>query len=394
MSVDSKFLKEIDSVVSVQQELSTLKGIEKQELRYYLASRKEDLDYGGNYFVSFNLPYSSSYFGTGTTLSKTYPELQQLNVDEIIVIPIPPVYYSELIDGRTITFTCPQISASDSQINMSAITIYSSTYTGDNILKHESSPLVGDNIAFLFADAINKPYTGFTRSDIGEVIDNSSSTTWGYGTENNYQNRPSAVMYKEVQDFYNTDKRTGHYSVSVPTNYPDNRAGYNYDVPVGFAVLDEGFLVLTHTAITSNFPWYSGYTQDGVHPTDLSVQTLKNIYFTGETNAMVSLEPNGPPEGAPISSLTFKDINTMLKTTAVCIGLPREFYISNNHTWNYADAIVNLNEETGYINFDPVYISELGLYNEENELIAIAKTSEPVEKDYTSVVTFNVNIEF
>ena len=199
-------------------------------------------------------------------------------------------------------------------------------------------------------------------------------------------------MYKEVQDFYNTDTRTGNYSVPVPTNYPDGRAGYNYDVPVGFAALDEGFLIITHTGLTTNFPWYSGFTQNDQQVTSLNIDVLKDIYFTGSTT--VDLMPLGPESLSDISFLTFKDVNTAFRTTAVCLGLPREFYISNNPTWDRTRAVVNLNEETGFISFESLYITELGLYNEENELIAVAKTSVPVEKDYTSVVTFNVNIDF
>lgn len=390
MPVDSKFLKKIDSLISVQQEKLVLKEIEKKELTYSLCDRDNTSDYGGNYFPSFGLPYTSGYFGTGCTMSKRYPELQQLNVDRIILIPVPSAYYSELIDGRTITLTLPQIGAGNTQATMSAVTIYSSTYTGDEILKYESSPLVGNNVAFLFCDAINKPYTGKSRSDIGEIVDDSKQTTWGYQLE--YQDRPAAVMYKEVQDFYNTDTRTGQYAVKVPSNYPDGRAGYNYDVPVGFAALDEGFLIITHTGLTTNFPWYSGFTQNDQQVTSLNIDVLKDIYFTGSTTA--DLTPLGPESLSDVSFLTFKDVNTAFRTTAVCLGLPREFYISNNPTWDRTRAVVNLNEETGFISFESLYITELGLYNEENELIAVAKTSAPVEKDYTSVVTFNVNIDF
>lgn len=389
MSVNKKFLKKIDSLINVQQEKVTKRAVFGKDLTFSLCDRNETGDYGGNYFPSFNLPYDASYFGTGTTLSKRYPELQQLNVETIILVSIPASYYSELIDGRTIEFNCPQDNPGASMTGMSSITIYSSTYTSDSVLKYESSPLLGNNVAFLFADAINKPYTGKTRSDTGQEIENSSSTTWGFGLEP--KDRPGAVMYKEVQDFYNTDTRTGNFSVQVPSNYPDGRAGYNYDIPVGFASLDEGFLIITHTGITSNFPWTSGFTQDDIQVTSTTLPNLKNIYFTGTTD---DLNPLGPDFNSNAAQVDFKDLNTAFRTTAVCLGLPREFYISNNPTWDRERAIVNLNEESGFISFEPIYITELGLYNEENELIAIAKTSEPVEKDYTSVVTFNVNIDF
>lgn len=392
MPIDTKFLKPIDSLIEVQQEKSILRLVAAQDLTFSLCDRNDTTDYGGNYFVSFNLPFQSAYFPTGCTLSLRYPELQQLNVDQIIVAAIPPTAYSELIDGRSIVMNVPQRGGSDMG-HMSAITVYSSTYTGDDILKYESSPLVGSNVAFLFADAINIPYTGQSTSDIGDIIDHAGTNTWGYGLDN--LKRPSATAWKEVEFTYNTDKRPGRYAVNVGATYPDGRAGYNYDVPIGFVTLDEGFVILTHTAVTQNFPWESGYTQNGSQvPLILSAdpQYLKNIYFTGVT--MAGLEPKGPPVGEDAAAFEFNDIDTAFKITAVCLALPREFYISNNPTWNKEDAIVNINEDSGFISFESLYVTELGLYNVDNELIAIAKTSEPVEKDYTSVISFNVDIEF
>ena len=396
MAIDPKFLKPIDSLIEAQQEKNIIAGVSSSDLMYSLCDRNDPFDYGSNYFLSFNLPFAQSYFPTGCTLSLRYPELQQLNVDQIIVAPIPPSTYSELIDGRTVTMNVPQFTGTSS--NLSAITLYSSTYTGDNVLKYESNPLIGSNVAFLFSDAINRPYTGLSTSDIGDVINHAGTNSWGYGLSvNDFLKKPSATAYKEVEFTYNTDKRIGNFSVPVDSTYPNGRAGYNYDVPVGFIALDEGFVVLTHTAITSNFPWTSGYTQSGsqvssadVYPRNLNV--LKNIYFTGISNGDMGVL--GPKTNDPCSSIEFFNIDTAFKITAVCLALPRQFYISNNPTWNKASAIVNLNEDSGFISFDPLYISELGLYNRDNELVAVAKTSVPVDKDYTSVVTFDVAIEF
>ena len=395
MQVDPKFLKKIDSLIEVQQEQNVLISVENSNLKYSLCDRNDANDYGANYFISFQLPYLQSYFSTGSTMSKRYPELQQLNVDKIIVAQIPPNFYSELIDGRTVTMYLPQRGGS-SQLAMSSVTLYSSTYTGDQVLKYESSPLLGGNIAFLFSDAINIPYTGNSTSDTGDLVDHSENTTWGYGlTPTQYLQKPSATSWKEVDLTYNTDTRVGKYSVPVPTNYPDGRAGYNYDVPVGFITLDEGFVVITHTGLTSNFPWESGYTSSNVAvtaPYSADTNYLKNIYFTGTTGA--DLRPLGPNIAEPASFIQFFDVNTSFKITAVCLALPTEFYISNNPTWNKDLAVVNINEQTGFVSFDPLYVTELGLYNRDNELVAVAKTSEPVQKDYTGVITFNVDVNF
>lgn len=386
MVIDPKYTKAVSSTLTVQTEESDLKDVFGGSLKFTLCDRTVTSDRKGSYFVSFNLPTLATELGTASTLSSFYPELQQLNVDQIVIVPIPASEYSEFIDGRTITMNVPQNGGTFPVL--SSITLYSSTYTSDKPLKFETSPLLGDNIVFLFSDSINKPYTGLTINEIGITTTHSGKTTWEPDTSN-FLRRPSAVQYLEVKRYLDvnhvaTDTRTGHYAVPVGSSYPDNRAGYNYDVPCGFAVLDKGYVVLTHTAITSNIPWSSGLTQNAApYVEDSQVSGKTNIYFTGVTST-----------SDQAAELIFNDINTSFKTTAVCLALPREFYISNNPTWNREKAIAALDEETGVISFDAIEITEVGLYNSLAELIAVAKLSEPYRKTYTNLFNFTIDIEF
>lgn len=385
MVVDPKYTKAVSSTLTVQTEESDIKDLFGGDLGFTLCDRDLISDKKGNYFVSFNLPTSSSDFDTASTVSKLYPELQQLNVDRIVMTQIPPSYYSEFIDGRSITFKVPQNGGTFPIL--SSITLYSSTYTSDKILKSETNILLGDNVAFLFSDEINTPYTGQTINEVGVTISQAANTTWN-PDPNNFLKRPSATQYLEVKRYLDTfneasDTRTGAlYSVPVGTSYPDNRAGYNYDIPCGFIILDKGYVVLTHTAITTNIPWTSGLTQNAVPYVENGVSGKTNIYFTGLT---VSSDL--------AAELIFEDINTSFKTTAVCLALPKEFYISNNPTWDREKAVAALDEESTVITFDPVYITEVGMYNALGELVSIAKLSEPYRKTYTNVFNFTIDIE-
>ena len=273
----------------------------------------------------------------------------------------------------------------------SSVQYISSGYLTKSASKYESNILVGDNVAFLFSDSYNTPYTGKTINDIGEIVNNSANTSWD--PTGDFSDRPGAVRFKEIINGLNTntlaitdiDRRTNaNFSVTVPSNFPDNRTGYKYDIPIGYASLDKGFLILTHTGITSNIPWNSGFTQDdSAYVDDGEVSGKTGIYFTGLTSG-----------GDQASLLSFKDVDTTFKTSITCIGMPREFYISNNPTWDRTAAIeFSKNPQSGFINFDPIYITEVGLYNYKKELIAIAKTSEPVQKDYTNVIVVNVDID-
>ena len=79
--------------------------------------------------------------------------------------------------------------------------------------------------------------------------------------------------------------------------------------------------------------------------------------------------------------------------TSVCIAMPQEFYISNNPTWDKEKAIAQMNSETAIVNYDDIYITEIGLFNSFGELIAVAKMSEPVKKTYVNALTFEINLE-
>ena len=383
MIVDSRFTKKVDSYVALQRESSKIKSLSESSLKFTLCDRDSLTDKKGNYFMSFNLPHKTSALPTTSTVSKLFPELQQLNVDKIIVSSIPASFYSEFIDGKTIKMTVP-VSGSTNPNVLSGVTLVSSTYSAVKPLKYESNILLGDNIVFLFSDDINKPYSGKTRNELGDAINNATSLSWNPTGE--YKDKPGATAYSEIQDFYNTDTRTNaNYAVTVPSNYPDNRAGYNYDVPCGFVILDKGYIVLTHPQIVNNFPWTSGFTPANVAYTeDYNVSSKTNIHFTGSSHVDLSAE------GALLS---FKDIDTSFKMTSVCIALPKEFYISNNKTWDFQKVIDNLNGQNDIINYDSVFITEIGLYNPFGELVAVAKLSEPVEKTYVNALTFEINLE-
>jgi hypothetical protein len=70
----------------------------------------------------------------------------------------------------------------------------------------------------------------------------------------------------------------------------------------------------------------------------------------------------------------------------------REFNFSNNPTFvtGSVGAFVNSSFER-----DPkVYITTVGLYDDANELLAVAKTSRPIEKSFDKEVAIKVKLDF
>lgn len=355
--------KEIQSLISTRQENTLFTAVTDSNLTYTKCDRTDLTSKEANYFMSFNLPYTQSNFDTGSTLSLQNPALQQLNVDEVVICPIPREYYSEIIDGRSITFIVPQIGSTTK-------TVVSSTYS--QLTKSENSPLLGNNIAFLFSDDINLPRTGTTGGGNTSVLSRSS---WNVSP---FVNRPPAHAYSDLQSSdINTDQRPWSgvsLAVNVGEKYPTNtNQGYNYDIPVGFVSLDKGFVVFTHPEIVNNIPWGDGFDSTGAAN---SSSGTTDIYFTG---------------GSSTSYVSFTDVNINFRTSVVCLALPGEFVFSSNPSW---DLNYNLQElQNGTNGFDSVQVTEIGLYNKNNELIAVAKMDRPVEKTYTNLITFNLDID-
>lgn len=362
----SNFQKPIQSVISTKNETATQQLVNGSGLTFTLCEREELTTTEANYFVSFNLPHNFGELASGDTYASNFPELYQLNVNDIVIAPIPREYYNEMLDGRSITLNVPQFGVDN--LNWSSKTIVSSTY--NNLEKSSETALLGKNIAFLFCDEINLPYTGNTD---GGAISKAAQNTWNTSS---YLDRPAATSYQNLQSSdINTDQRSWsgvNLAVTVPENYPTTtNQGYNYDIPVGFVALDKGFIVLTHPTIVNNIPWASGATAPSGVANTTSATT--DIYFTSG------------------SSVQFFDLNINYKTSVVCMALPGEFYFTNNPTWDFEE---NLQEYTlGTNNYDDTFVTEIGLYNKNKELLAIAKLDRAKQKGYTGVLTFTLELD-
>ena len=125
-------------------------------------------------------------------------------------------------------------------------------------------------------------------------------------------------------------------------NFTDNVSlSYTADTPVGIAYLDKGFLVITEPTIVNEFD-----TSDA---------------------------------SATGTSITFDHARTSVSQSVTCLAKRGEFGVTTNKTWS---------------NGDIPRITELGLFDSSNELIAVAKLNETYYKPIDDMVAFNVKIEY
>jgi hypothetical protein len=385
----------VNSTTSIRKEVATWASLSGSKLSYTLADRSNVGSKYSHYFATFSIPHerSNSIFYSGDTIAKYNPEMFQLNVDKVVVIPISENNYSEYIDGRSITLKVPQWGDTYK-------TIVSSFYSDKTkTTKIADSPLQyfgPNNVAFLFSDDVNKPYTGTTENG---TVNRSLVSSWNPTT--NFRNRPSAVAYQaEVKTLdYNKDQRPwSSVKLAVPVNqaypkslntYDDVTSGYNYDIPVGFVCLDKGYVVLTHPDIIDNIPWTSGSTiyeggyGDGTGIAGENIIIGSNDGATSGTSRIVFTSTT--------STLTYEDISIRYMTSVVCIAMPGEFFVSKNPTWPLSRNLAEINNHT--TNFDSIFVSQIGLYNVNEQLIAVAKLDRPVEKTYDGLISFNLEID-
>jgi len=312
----------------------------------------------GNLYSSFNLPITVGQKQKFTIGDYSTTAFQYLNRDSVIVAEIPKNTYGEMVDGKSIKLIVPLTSGRtmtlystffrNSILDTSGHAIYSdpnqqSKEFGQSYNTIElpgqaglTNPITGysSNVAYMFCDSIQKP-------------SNNSGYTWA-----------STNKYFTSQ----TNLPTGVIGSKFAANY--SSADGIVDIPVGIAYLDKGFIVITHPSIVNDFDYTNAELNGSSYAGD---DKFTNIYFDSG------------------STLTFTSFNTEFIQHAVCIALPNEFYKSNNPTFLEAYGVDNIENS-------PVAITEIGLYNDKFELIAIAKSNKPLAKTKSSVLSFDITI--
>lgn len=90
-----------------------------------------------------------------------------------------------------------------------------------------------------------------------------------------------------------------------------------------------------------------------------------------------------------VSTLTFISVIEQSRQVFFLTALPKEFNYSNNPTFSSSGVILDS------ITADPtVYITGFGLYNDDNQLMAVGKLSIPLQKDFTEMVSIKAVIKF
>jgi len=87
----------------------------------------------------------------------------------------------------------------------------------------------------------------------------------------------------------------------------------------------------------------------------------------------------------------YNNTTELNSTIYFCRAGSNEFNYSSNPTYLSGSKIRVKNEST---DAPSSYITTIGLYSEDNELLAVAKVSEPLKKDPTNELTLRVRLDY
>jgi hypothetical protein len=94
--------------------------------------------------------------------------------------------------------------------------------------------------------------------------------------------------------------------------------------------------------------------------------------------------------------MTFQNQTTINSTLIFCRASADEFNYSSNPTYvDSQNKIVVIDDETNATTQKSfTYPTTVGLYDDNNNLLAVAKFSRPIEKNYEKDLTIRVRLDF
>lgn len=200
--------------------------------------------------------------------------------------------------------------------------------------------------------------------------------------------RPGQASLRTIGDYgaatsYKVNSPAGEYGLLFSSSGVSEGA-FNTDgnPPIGHIYYQAGIAVLTSSFFSGAFGDPSGPAA-GLTPLK---QTVAN-QFTGSTITNIA---NG--FRFTIDNIEFNNTTELNSTIYFCRAHTQDYNYSANPTYLNASKIRVKNDNPKQ---QPVsYITTVGLYSPDNELLAVAKLSEPLKKSPSNEITLRVRLDY
>ena len=118
----------------------------------------------------------------------------------------------------------------------------------------------------------------------------------------------------------------------------------------------------------------------------------RDTNFLIDSTSGFQFGPGATAGNVAINNISFVSLNMLKRSVFFTRAFNQEFNYSNNPT---AIANASLGSISSNLTGMPTsFITTIGLYNNDNELVAVAKTSPPVKKDFDTEKVFAVRLQY
>jgi hypothetical protein len=185
---------------------------------------------------------------------------------------------------------------------------------------------------------------------------------------------------------YKVNSPAGEYGILYATNSAGTPLLYETTAPeAGLIYYQAGIAIVSASVFAAR--------SSGINSGLLSASAQMNV--AGETvDAVLSgstISANSDNLRRRIYDLSFNNSVELNSTVYFCRANHNEFNYSANPTYLSSSKIVVKNDSSDV----PVsYVTSVGLYSPDNELLAVAKLSEPLKKDPTTEFTVRVRLDY
>lgn len=175
---------------------------------------------------------------------------------------------------------------------------------------------------------------------------------------------------------------------------------------VGLLFYDRGILVLDLEKVTSGSQFMSG-TIDAMHPlgrttlggagtaTHRTSKFIPDFLVSASIDNIVDHIAGARFGSGSSSAITFQNITNINSTLIFCRAAADEFNYSPNPTFTDSDnriIVIDSGQEDTQQSF--TFITSVGLYDANDNLLAVAKVSRPIEKSSERDLTLRLRLDF
>ncbi len=129
--------------------------------------------------------------------------------------------------------------------------------------------------------------------------------------------------------------------------------------------------------------------------TNPSASFIPDVLVSGSIDTIVDHVASTRFSSGSLTAATFQNVTNINSTLLFCRATADEFNYSSNPTFRDANGsltVVDPGDDTGQRTF--TFVTTVGMYNSNNELLAVAKLSRPVEKNDEKDLTVRVRLDF